>query len=70
MQKEPLLTDECQEKRMKFANWIRTNSRKENTMNILFSDEKMFDIDRIYNSYNDRIWGVNRAAADAKGGTR
>ena len=25
MQKEPLFTDEHKEKRMKFANWIRTN---------------------------------------------
>ena len=47
---------------MKFANWIRTNFRKENTMNILFSEEKMFDIDGVYNSQNDRIWAVNRAA--------
>ena len=39
-------------------------------MNILFSDEKMFDIDGVYNSHNDRIWAVNRAAADAKGGIR
>ena len=35
MQKEPLLTDEHKEKRIKFANWIRKNFRKENTMNIL-----------------------------------
>ena len=70
MQKEPLLTNEHKEKRMKFANWIRTNFRKENTMNILFLDENMFDIDGIYNSHNDRIWAVNRAAADAKGGIR
>ena len=49
MQTEPLLTDEHKEKRMKFANWIRANFRKENTMNILFSDEKMFDIDGVYN---------------------
>ena len=35
MQKEPLLTDEHKEKRMKFANWIRTNFQKENKMNIL-----------------------------------
>ena len=40
---------------MKFANWMRTNFRKENTMNILFSDEKMFDIEGVYNSHNDRI---------------
>ena len=39
-------------------------------MNIRFSDEKMFDIDRVYNSHNDRIWVVNHAAADAKGGIR
>ena len=39
-------------------------------MNILFSDEKMSDIDGIYNSHNDRIWTVNRAAADVKGGIR
>ncbi|CAF4545407.1 unnamed protein product, partial [Rotaria magnacalcarata] len=30
----------------------------------------MFDIDRIYNAQNDRIWAVNRLAADIKGGTR
>ena len=35
MQKEALLTDEHEEKRLKFANWIQTNFRKENTMNIL-----------------------------------
>ena len=62
MQKEALLTDEHKEKRMKFANWIRASFRKENTMNILFSDEKVFDIDGVYNSYNDQIWTVNRAA--------
>ena len=39
-------------------------------MNILFSDVKMFDSDGVYNSHNDRIWVVNRAAADAKGGIR
>lgn len=42
---EPLLTDQHKEKRKRFANWIRTNFRKEDTMTILFSDEKMFDID-------------------------
>ena len=55
---------------MKFANWMQTNFRKENTMNILFSDEKMFDIDGVYNSHNDWIWAVIRAAANAKGGIR
>ena len=57
-------------KRVKFANWIRTNFRKENTMKILSSDEKMFGIDRIYNSQNDRVWGINRSATDTKGSLR
>ncbi|CAM2721683.1 unnamed protein product [Rotaria socialis] len=70
IQKEPLLTDEHKEKRIKFANWIRTNFRKEDTMNILFSDEKMFDIDGVYNSQNDRIWAANRSEADINGGIR
>ncbi|CAF4821128.1 unnamed protein product, partial [Rotaria sp. Silwood2] len=39
-------------------------------MKILFSDEKMFDIDGVYNSQNDRIWAVNRSEADTKGGIR
>ena len=30
----------------------------------------MFDIDEIYNSQNDRIWAVNRLAANTKGGIR
>ena len=36
-------------------------------MNILFSDEKLFDIDGIYNSQNDRIWGVSRSEAEKNG---
>ena len=70
VQYEQLVTNEHKEKRVKFANWIRTNFRKENTMKTSFSDEKMFDIDGIYNCQNDRIWAVNRLAADTKGGLR
>lgn len=32
MQNEPLLTDEHEEKRIRFTNWIRTNFRKEDTI--------------------------------------
>ena len=39
-------------------------------MKILFSDERMFDIDGVYNSQNDRIWAVNRVDADIRGGIR
>ena len=34
----------------------------------MFSDEKMFDIDGVYNTQNDRIWAVNRDEANQKGG--
>lgn len=65
---EPNLTDAHKAERKRFANWVRTNFRKDQTMKILFSDEKMFDIDGVYNSQNDRIWAPNRAAANQKGG--
>ena len=65
-----MLTDEHKAKRLKFANWLRTNFRKEDTMKILFSGEKLFDIDKIYNSQNDRTWAVNHSEADIKGGIR
>ena len=51
---EPLLTDKDKEKRIKFANWIRHNFRKEKTLRILFSDEKMFDLD--LNPLDYSIW--------------
>ena len=44
--------------------------RKEDTMTIVFSDEKMFDLDGIYNSENGRIWTVNREEANQRGGER
>ena len=52
---EPAHTDFEKSKRMKFENWLRHNFRKEDTLRILFSDEKMFDLDGMYNAQNDRI---------------
>ena len=51
----------------KVANWVRTNLRKEDIMRILFSDEKSFDVDVIYNSQNNQMWAVDRADANEKG---
>ena len=65
---ESLLSDDQKIKRKKFANWIRTNFRREDTMRILFSDEKFFHIDGAYNSQNDRVSAVSRTDADEKGG--
>ena len=63
---QPALTDFEKSKRMKFANWLRHNFRKED----IFSDEKMFDLDGMYNAQNDRIWAVNREEADKRGGVQ
>ena len=54
------------EKRMKFANWIRTSFRKKNTMNILFSDEEnvWHSWNADYNSQNDRTWAINRSVKE------
>jgi hypothetical protein len=39
-------------------------------MHILFSDEKMFDLDGTYNSQNQRIWAASRDEADERGGIK
>ena len=49
---------------MKFTNCLRHNFWREDTLRILFSDEKIFDLDGMYNAQNDRIWTVNREEAD------
>ncbi|CAF3122126.1 unnamed protein product, partial [Rotaria socialis] len=36
----------------------------------LFTGEKVFDLDGIYNSQNDRVWATSREEADRKGGFR
>ena len=50
---ESSLTDAHKPERKRFANWIRSNFRKEQTMQIFFSNEKLFDIDDVYNVQND-----------------
>ena len=68
--KQPKLSDLQKQKRIKFANWVLNNYRKEDINRWLFSDEKFFDLDGIYNAQNDRIWAVSREEADKKGGVR
>ena len=65
---EPKLTELQKKKRVKFANWVLNNFSKEDTKKWLFSDEKMFDLNGIYNSQNDRVWAPSRQVADERGG--
>ena len=39
-------------------------------MRILFSDEKLFDIDDVYNVQNDRVWAPSRVEANECGGIK
>ena len=52
---EAMLSDGQKMVRKKFANWVLPNFWKEETMRILFSDEKYFDIDGVCKSQNDRV---------------
>ena len=45
-------------------------SKKEKDLKVFFSDEKLFDVDGIYNSQNKRVWTVDRADADKKVGIK
>jgi len=67
---EPFISDQNKIKRKQFANWIQTNFRKEETLKILFSDEKTCDIYVVYNSQNDRICTINRTQANRIGGLK
>lgn len=65
---EPNLSDDQKKNRVKFFHWVKRTFKKDDRERIVFSDEKRFNIDGVYNSQNDRIWAVNRAEADEKGG--
>ncbi|CAF1052699.1 unnamed protein product [Didymodactylos carnosus] len=68
--KEPAMTDQQKVNRRKFATWIQRTFRKEDTRKILFSDEKYFDVDGVYNSQTDRIWAINHTEADKRDGVK
>lgn len=55
---EPRLTDELKREEKKF--------RKDDTMRILFFDEKLFDVNGMYNSQNQHIWVASRAEVNQK----
>ena len=63
---DPLLFNDQKIKRKTFANRVRINFRKEETMRILFSYEEFFEIDGFDNYQNDRMWAVGRCDAEKK----
>ena len=67
---ERLMTDLQKAKRKTFANWLRKSFKKQQTLKFLLSDDKMFDLNGMYNAQNDRVWAVDRAEADRKDGVK
>lgn len=67
---QPNLDDAAKNRRIQFAYWVRRWLRKQQMETILFSDEKYFSIDGIFNRQNDRVYALNRQDADSAGGTR
>lgn len=68
--KQPKLTEDHKRRRVQFANWIRNNFKKSQAKRIVFSDEKLFSVDGVWNRQNERIWAVSREEANEKGGLR
>ena len=64
----PKLTEQHKIKRKSFGFLVRKNVRNSMTEKNLFSDEKYFDIDGIYNKQDDRIYAATHEEADKKGG--
>ncbi len=64
---EPKLTDVQKQARVTFAYWVRRTLRKADIRKILFSDEKYFGVDGIYNRQNDRVYAASREEADEAG---
>ena len=59
---QPFLTDAQKAEKKALANWIRNNFRKDQTMRILFSDEKIF----VYNLQNYRMSAPSRSEASER----
>lgn len=66
----PDLKDEQKAARVVFAHWVHNNFRKADTMKILFSDEKIFSVDGIFNHQNQRIWAPDRQTASKLGAVK
>ena len=65
--KEPKLTPAHLEKRIKFAKWVRKFCSNASSQTAVFCDEKLFDLDGVYNHQNDRVWATTRVDADNLG---
>ena len=66
----PALTSAHIRRRKSFSHWIRNRYTKLTCRNIMFSDEKWFNQDGLFNRQNDRVYAPSRSAANESGGLR
>ncbi|CAF4393824.1 unnamed protein product, partial [Rotaria magnacalcarata] len=66
--KQLIQKDDHKQRRKSFAYWVRKSLRKKDHGSTLFTDEKYFGMDGIYNRQNDRAYASSRQEADAHGG--
>ena len=64
---ETKAVDLQKKKRVKFPNYVLNHYIKDETRRWLFSNEKFFDLDEVYNSQNDQVWAASREEANEKG---
>ncbi len=67
---QPRLNEDQKRRRVSFAYWVRKELRKEDHRRILFTDEKYFSIEGVFNRQNERIYAVSRLVADRQGGVQ
>ena len=49
---------------------MRKSLKKEDRDKILFSDEKYFSVEGVFNRQNERVYATSRLEADKKGGIK
>ncbi|CAF4492964.1 unnamed protein product, partial [Rotaria sp. Silwood2] len=67
---QPNLQDYHKQRRISFAYWVRKSLRKKDHRKILFTDDKYFGLNGIFNRQNDRVYTPSRQEADEHGGIR
>ena len=67
---EPKLTDIQKSKRVAFAKKVQRTMSTDDCEHVVFSDEKMFNVNGPQNAQNTRFWACTRQEADAQGATK
>ncbi len=65
---QPKLADDHKKRRVSCAYWLRNFLRKEDHGKILFTDEKYFSVEGVFNRKKERVYAASRFEAAEQGG--